>query len=117
VPSCQPLRGDRAFSAVFRRGRREDGQYVAVRVLPNGLGCNRLGFNIGRKLGKAVDRNRIRRRLRHIIADLHPEEGWDLVLIANARTVLASYVQLKEEAAGLLLSAGVSLNERGELAG
>ena len=110
MPLYQPLRGDRAFAAVFRKGSREDGRLVTVRVHTNGLAASRLGFNIGRRLGGAVERNRIRRRLRHIVAQLDPQPGWDLVLIANPRTGSARYAELKSETQSLLRSAGVPLS-------
>lgn len=110
MPLYQPLRGDRAFATVFRGGSRVDGRLLTVRVRTNGLPSSRLGFNISKRLGGAVERNRIRRRLRHIIAQLDPQPGWDLVLIANPRTSSAGYQELKSEAQGLLRSADVPLS-------
>jgi ribonuclease P protein component len=68
-----------------------------------------LGFNIGKKIGSAVDRNRVRRRLRHIVRQLGPSPGYDLVLIANPRTGSAPYSQLKSQARDLLIGAGIPL--------
>ncbi|HET9200942.1 MAG TPA: ribonuclease P protein component [Dehalococcoidia bacterium] len=109
MPFYQPLRGDDSFTAVFRRGRRQDGSFIAVRALPNERPEIRVGFNIAKKMGGAVDRNRVRRRLRHILKQLDPVAGYDLVLIANQRTRSAPYSQLKSETESLLRAAGVTL--------
>ena len=109
MPAYQPLRGDRAFSAVIRTGRRREGHFLTVRALHTGSPATRLGFNISKRYGHAVDRNTVRRRLRHIVVELDPEPGWDLVLAANSRTGSASYNDLKSEAEGLLRAIGVPL--------
>ena len=52
----------------------------------NELMHNRYGFIVGKQLGKAVTRNRIRRRLREVVRALDPQlkPGFDVVLIARA---------------------------------
>jgi ribonuclease P protein component len=52
---------------VFRTGRRVEGAYLQLIVAP-AAGVGRTGFVIGRKtLARAVDRNRIRRKLREVL--------------------------------------------------
>jgi ribonuclease P protein component len=108
MAAYEPLRGDRDFTAVFRNGRRRDGDLLTVRALNTG-NPTRLGFNIGKRHGHAVKRNNVRRRLRHILVNLDPEPGWDLVLVANSRTGSATYSELKSEAESLLRAVGVPL--------
>jgi len=53
---------------VFRAGRRVDGAYVQIIVAPTAAARGRTGYVIARKvLARAVDRNRIRRKLREIV--------------------------------------------------
>lgn len=52
----------------------------------------RIGFTASKKVGKAVERNRAKRRLRAVVGASAPErarDGWDYVLIARAGAVLA----------------------------
>ena len=52
---------------MFRTGRRVEGAYLQLIVAP-AAGVGRTGFVIGRKtLARAVDRNRIRRKLREVL--------------------------------------------------
>ncbi len=61
-------------------------------------GAARFGFTISRKVGGAVVRNKIRRRLRALVAALGPgvaHAGCDYVIIARPAAAERSYAQLK----------------------
>jgi len=67
------LTGRGAFDAVFRRGRRRDGDYLQLVSVTAAGDCGRAGFVIGNKsLPRAVDRNRIRRMLRVALERARP---------------------------------------------
>lgn len=53
--------------------------------MPNGLSVNRLGFKVGKKLAKAVKRNRIRRILKesYRLSEERLPSGYDFVLAAK----------------------------------
>ena len=69
--------------------------------LRNRLGENRLGLTVGAKLGCAVVRNRVRRRLRECYRALLPQlnVGYDVVIVARGRAVQADYQRLSRELA------------------
>ncbi|MEX2238830.1 MAG: ribonuclease P protein component [Dehalococcoidia bacterium] len=104
----QSLRGAAAFDAVYRRGRRADGHLLGLRALPNESPVNRYGFSINKRVGGAVVRNRLRRRLRHILRDFGLAHGWDLALTGRPPAALASYEELRREMSALLQRAGVT---------
>lgn len=54
----------RDFDLVFREGKHLASRYLVIYARPNGLAFNRLGLSVGKKLGTAVTRNRIKRLLR-----------------------------------------------------
>jgi ribonuclease P protein component len=59
------LRGRNDFQKVYRRGKRYEGSFISVFVLPNQEKCHRLGITASRKaMGNAVNRNRAKRLLR-----------------------------------------------------
>ncbi len=70
--------------------------------MPNGLSISRCGFSVGKRVGKAVVRNKVKRRLREIVrlTPIHP--GWDIVLIARQAAVAAGYADLNATVTRLL---------------
>ena len=78
------LLGRSAFAAVRARRAGASGGFLRVSAAPNDLGRPRVGFVVPRGVGGAVVRNRIRRRLRPLIA-AHLERlgGLDLVVGAG----------------------------------
>ncbi len=99
------LKGNRAFRRLYTKGKSSVQPAVVLYCRKNGSGTNRLGLTVGTKVGKAVLRNRVRRRLREAYR-LHEGEfrqGWDLVAVARSRAGEASYWELEAQ---LLKAAG-----------
>ena len=60
----------------------------------------RVGFTVSKKVGNAVERNRVRRRLREVVRLAPParmQEGHDYVLIGRRAALEASFERLSEE--------------------
>jgi ribonuclease P protein component len=55
------------FNRVYRQGYRHFSSHMTVFYLRQADGGARIGFTVGRVLGGAVERNRIRRRLREAV--------------------------------------------------
>lgn len=77
--------------------------YLTLFVGNNGLGRPRVGLAVSRKLGSAVVRNRIKRRLRELVRPLAEtsQAGRDVVIVARARAINADPARLREELEGL----------------
>jgi len=90
------------FDAVFKRARSWHNELLVLRSLPNVLNHHRVGFITSKKLGKAVVRNRVRRRLREATRVLPLKPGWDIVVSAKAATAGADYHQLNQALIDLL---------------
>lgn len=64
----------------------------------------RCAFSVSRRVGKAVVRNRVRRRLREIARRVIPglAPGWHLVFTARPAAATASYAELQAAVAQVL---------------
>ena len=97
---------------VFRRLYATSGYangYLVLYARPNHTAGNRIGITTGKKLGHAVVRNRVRRRLREIYR-LHEDRfapGWDIVVVARSRCVGADFRKLTHAYLSLAEKAGV----------
>ena len=89
---------------MYRHGRRRSSRQFIVFVAANGLGENRYGMSVGRALGGAVVRNRIRRRVREILRLDRGElpTGWDIVVHPRASVRTERFSELREELTTLL---------------
>lgn len=96
------LRRRSDFDAVFEKGRAWNNSLLVLRVLPNNLTINRYGFVTSKRLGKAVVRNKVRRRLREIVRTLPVKAGVDVVISAKTAAVVADFQQLKKAVVDLL---------------
>ena len=105
------LRRRRDFDAVFQEGRVLAHRLLVLRTVPNQLQHNRYGFVTSKQLGKAVVRNRVRRRLREGARSLTTRPGWDVVISARAAAAQANFHQLKSAVANLFARAGILVED------
>jgi ribonuclease P protein component len=82
------LSRSRDFDTVYRKGRSVSTRFLVLYSFPRDddpEGEPRLGLAVSRQLGGAVERNRLKRRLRASFEELHGElpPGHDFVLIAR----------------------------------
>jgi ribonuclease P protein component len=76
--------------------------------LPNNTDHNRYGFVTSKRLGGAVVRNRVRRRLREIVRNADAKPGYDVVLSAKTTAAAAAFADLRASVAKLMGRAGIA---------
>jgi ribonuclease P protein component len=99
------------YESVYNSGNYRANKELVIRVLSNNLDFSRYGITVSRRVGKAVVRNRIKRRLREIIRQVPLPPGFDIVFIARAAAALAGYAEMKKSAGDILFRAGLLMGE------
>jgi ribonuclease P protein component len=103
-PKEHRLRKAAEFKAVYTAGRKSASPSFVVFVLPNGRNVSRYGLTTPRKLGRAHERNRIRRRVREILRRRRNElpAGVDVVLNPRRSVLERGFEPLRAELVSLL---------------
>ncbi|MCL2222539.1 MAG: ribonuclease P protein component [Oscillospiraceae bacterium] len=104
------LKKNYEFKRLYNRGRSAASKYAVVYCFKTGRDENRLGITVTTKLGGAVQRNRIRRRLKEIyrINEAALRRGYDIVFVARMRCIGAPWRELESSVLYLLQKLGLS---------
>jgi len=91
------------FRRLYNKGKTAASKCVAVYCMRNYKDINRLGITVSTKLGGAVERNRIRRRLKEIyrLNEYTLCVGYDIVIVARQRCRYASWNELESSTLSL----------------
>lgn len=97
---------------IFRRLYSTSGQansYLVLYARRNRSATNRVGVTVSKKLGGAVVRNRVRRRLREVyrLNEAAFAPGWDIVVVARSRCIQAPFDKLTQAYLSLAEKAGI----------
>ena len=98
MPPYPILRRKGDFDALARGGTTRSSPLLVLRALRTDGATTRIGLSTPRSLGGAVQRNRVRRRLRALMRERYGalERGWDLLVIARPAAAQATYGDLRD---------------------
>jgi ribonuclease P protein component len=100
------LRAESDFARVRAEGRAWRDRLMTMLVLPNGGPSNRYGFVVSKRVGNAVTRNLVKRRLREILRQLDRDgrlaTGYDCVFIVRPGLALVPFAELAAAVQALL---------------
>lgn len=105
------LRAEADFTRIRAQGRSWGNRWLTLLALPNGLEHNRYGVIVSKRVGKAVARNLVKRRLREIVREVDRAGtiamGVDIALIVRPAAAAATFAELRDGAVALLQRAAL----------
>ena len=101
------LKRSEEFDACYSQGRVYKSYVAVLHVLPNDLPYTRVGFSVSKRIGTAVRRNLVRRRLQAIVQGLDLLPGYDVVVAARVRARDLPFAELSKGVVALFRRAGL----------
>lgn len=97
------LSGSIEFKRVFLEGKRIESKNLIVFILNNEYKFNRMGLVVKKEIGKAVVRNKIKRRAREAYQQINRKlfQGYDIIILVKKSVVGLKHFQLYSELEGL----------------
>jgi len=96
------LKKPEQFALVYYKGSSWINRLLIMKAVPNGLDISRYGLSVGKRVGKAVQRNRVKRLLREILRVIPLKPGWDIIFIARASASTVDFSSLQKKVIELL---------------
>lgn len=109
LPTKQRIRKPAEFRRVFARGKRSSNSLTNVVAVANELSYLRVGLSVSRRVGSAVTRNLVKRRIRNAFANMNITGGWDVVVTAKPHSSEVSYEDLDQAIQNSVEQLGIEL--------
>ena len=92
------VKKEKDFSAIFKEGKSFANRKFVIYRLENNEQHFRVGLSVSKKLGNAVMRNQIKRRIRHILIEHKNQlvENVDFVVIARKGVEILDYAEMEK---------------------
>lgn len=103
------------FKLLFSKGKIAYGKNLTMYILKNKLNVNKLGIAIGKKSGKAVDRNRIKRLIKenYRLLEAGIDCGYNILFSVNKKCMIKEmdFYIIQNEMQKLVRKLGIALEK------
>lgn len=110
---CESMKGEQYltkpedFARVHERGKWVNAGALGMKSCANDLPLARYGFIVSKRVGGAVVRNRVKRRLREIMRRVEIRSGTDIIISARPQAVVVEFAALQTMVLNLLARASL----------
>ena len=103
------IKNNYEFRRLYSKGKSATTARLAVYCRKNNSQTSRLGITVSTKIGKAVQRNRIRRRFREIFRLNRDKlkDGYDIIMVARMKSRYSEYSELNDDYIDILKKLGI----------
>ena len=115
LPPASRLRKPSEFRYVLKSGRRAGDRLLLMSAKRTEGPYNRYGLSVSKRVGGAVARNRVKRRLRELLRGIGASDGrdggkggWDVVVSARQPAAEASFADLRSSVQSLTGRLGIA---------
>ncbi len=108
LSSGQRLKRAADYRSVFAKGRRASDALMTVTAARSQGPGARFGLSVSKKVGGAVQRNRVKRRLREILRTLELVGDWDVVITARPAAADAAFGSMRNSVISLSARLGMT---------
>lgn len=106
----QGLKKDSDFRKVYKHGKSFANRNLVMYILDNKSDSTRVGISVSKKVGNAINRNKVRRRIREgfrLIGDEYIKSGYDIVFIARIASKECEYKDIEKSVKYLINKAQI----------
>jgi len=100
------------FQRIIKKNRPYKYKEYVLYVEKNDCDNYHFGFSVGKKIGKAVVRNKIKRQLKHIVVKKDYQKGFNCIIIVNNSILNKSYREMEEDLISLLIKLNLIKEKR-----
>lgn len=93
------LKKDSDFRKVYKHGKSFANRYLVMYILENKSDSSRVGISVSKKVGNAVTRNKVRRKIKEayrLKVDENVKGGYDIIFIARVSSKEAEYKDIEK---------------------
>lgn len=110
----ESLKKNYEFKRLYLRGKKEADPFLAVYCRKNKTAVNRVGITVGKKIGNAVQRNRLRRRIKEAyrINENIFLPGYDIVIVGRVKASFSGFDELCQSMKNLFSKMGIKNNRK-----
>ena len=97
------------FQRAYQKGSKYWNRFFVIYVLHNDFSLPRLGITVSKKVGKSVQRNRVKRLIRESFRQLRPhvKTGYDIVVVGRTPTCRLTCQEAQKALSHLFLKATI----------
>ena len=91
------IKKSQEFSEIMKNRKFYSSPVMTIYVKPKTKEINRVGLSVGKKVGNAVMRNKVKRQLRMMVQETYTfEENFDTIILVRPKFVEESYISNKK---------------------